>query len=323
MIDLSHGPFKCVGDWAGNDATATDNYPAIAAAIASIPVSPVAGLNDYGGCQGDTLVFPAGSFMISQPLVLPPGVSLQGSGQYATTLVCPKAFSPTNHFIDLGNATLKTAAFGGTIKDMCLWSHNDAPISGSAMVYTNNAQDSGAIIDRVRIYGFNRRCFWGEIGYGGATYVGLHQVSGNTSVAGIPAFMFNYGESTMVHLDVLEPVGWRASLDPTNPAYNQPVAGTIGVALLGGFFHIEHFHPEQLDQALFINMPTVECFADINHMTGGPVTNQLVVIQNNAKQLGRIRLANVVRNGVSGYTVFNGQPGGSSSYAEITDPIRF
>lgn len=319
MIDLTS---VVVPDWNRNDATATDNTNAIEDAIADAQASNTADAPDYGGTWGDMLILPKGSIMISRPIVLGNGTSLQGSGDYSTCLVMKKdSLAPTDHFVTIGSPRDNLSSFGGRIRNMNLWCDPNEPAHYTAsMVYTNDAQD-GTILDHVRLYGFNRRCFIGEVGYGGASIVRLRQVTGNCKRTEAPGFLFDYGESTMVDIDGIEPSGAR--INPNDP--NSPsIPGTVGIGIRGGFVQLRRVHGELLETTLHINMKSARCFCEVDFMTGGPENHYEVVIQSNILQKDRIRLANIVRNGSppSNPLVLNGQSGASHIFNDIVDPIR-
>ena len=321
MIDLSQAPYNVVGDWNRSDATATDNFNAIQDA-AYEAAEVMAEHNDFGGASGDMIQLPKGPIMISQPIVLPDGVGMQGVSAYGTTLVAKQTLDPTKHVVTLGNPTSMLASFGGKIRDMNIWHPPNVDAdNGAALVYTNNVQDVDAILQNIRLYGFKRQCFRGEIGYGGASIISLKQVTGNTNKPGVPAFHLDYGGSTMVNIDGIEPAGGRKNEDPNHADYDKPIDGTVGIYCRGGNFSIRRFHPEQCDYGILINLKNTDCFADIRHTTGGPATNHLFVIQNNPTQLNRIRFTNAIRNGVIGHMVSNGQRGASHIDSEIIDPI--
>lgn len=322
MIDLKLPPYNVVGDWNGSDATATNNTNALKQAIADAKASNTNGGGvDAGGTQGDTLILPKGSIMFDDTLELGDGVSFQGSGDYSTNLVMKSTFDPIKHGIVLGSRGDTLASFGGRLRNMCVFSRSTMQAASSAcMVYTNDVQD-GTLMENVRLYGFERRCFWGEVGYGGASIIRMHQVTGNTWKTGVPAFTFDYGEGTMIHAEGVEPSGKRINpADPDSPS----APGTVGISMRGGFASFKRTHGELLETVLSINMKSGKCFCDVDFMTGGPMNIWEVVVQGNPAQLGRIRLANIVRNGSppSNPLVLNGQSGASHIYNDIIDPIR-
>ncbi|MBR0693693.1 hypothetical protein [Bradyrhizobium lablabi] len=325
MIDLSAPPYCVRGDWFGNDACATDWWTAIQDAANCAGENPGGISPDYGGCEGDTLILPKGSIMIGHPLVLPPGVSLQGSGNFATTLVVKESFDPSRHFIDLGDGTRHYAAFGNQIKNMILWNNpNVDAAQGAAMVYTNNTQDTDPILDNVRVMGYKRRCIWAEIGFGGASIAKFRQVTTACTKPNLPGVLLDYGEGTLIHFDGFEPCAGRQSNDPASPLYNLPIPGTIGMVMKGGILRMERMHPEIVDTCLLVNHKTARCFTDVDWSTIGGGVNAGIVFMGNPLQKGRLRVANTQCNASnpSCPTVLNGQSGAVSIFGDIVDPIR-
>lgn len=324
FIDLAEPPYNVVADWSRNDALATDNYAAIQAA--ALTLAPVAGQSpDWGQAEGGVLLLPRGSTMISDGLVLPPGVSMRGHGQYGSFLVLKEGGAIGKPVIDLGDRITHRPAFGSQLRDFSIWtSPNDSEqyAQDCAVVYTENAQDTDGILRNMRIYGMNRRCFVGTIGWGGASIINMYQVTGNSSLQA-PAFTFDYGESSMVYVEGLEPSGSRKNPDPSHPEYNVPKPGTIGAYFRGGYGQFKRFHIENADWGLAISLKTGKCFCDVEFATGGPCNNSVIVIHNNPTQLGRIRLTNVERNGAIQNTVTNGQSGAPAIYTEIRDATIF
>lgn len=324
FIDLSQPPWSVVADWDRVDSAATDNTNAIQ--DAAMTLATAAGrYPDWGQAEGGTLVLPRGSTMISDGLVLPRGVSIIGHGQYASFLCVKEGSVIGKPVIDLGDRNYHGPAFGSQLRDFSIWtSPNDAVqyAEDCAVVYTENAQDTDGILRNMRIYGFSRRCFVGKIGWGGASIISMFQVTGNCSLQA-PGFTFDYGESTMIHVDGLEPSGARNSADPNSPQYNVPKPGTIGCLMRGGYAKFERFHIENADWGLLINLKTAKCFCDVEFATGGTCNNSVVVVNNNPTQLGRIRMQNVERNGSLQNTVTNGQSGAPAIYTEIRDATIF
>lgn len=327
MIDVTQPPYNCRADWNGSDSAATDNYAPIQQALYDAGKILFPDTDRIGA--GDLVLLPKGAMMISQKLVVPHGVTVQGAGDYASILRMKESFDPNSHFIDLGDATLKQSVFGCRLRNMILFSPPD--LEGAmctAMVYTNNAQDTEGMLDGVRIYGFQRRCFWGEIGYGGATSISLKQVTGNTLAPGTPAFTFNYSDACMIDVEGIEPSGGRQSNDPTSSLYNLPIANTIGIILQGGYARFRRVHFEECDQCFFVNMDdgqpagSGQSFCDIDFMTGNTTNNHLIVYHNNSAQKGRMRLTNVKRNGITGHTVWSGVDGVPNIDTDIVDTIR-
>lgn len=315
MIFLDQAPYYVRADWNGSDASATDNWAAIQQAANDAGTITPPGV-DLGGTQGDTLILPRGSSMISKKLVLPFGVAMQGANDYGSAIILKSTFDPADHGIDIGDASKHLSAFGGALRNMVVMAPPSMPAaSGTALVYTNNNQDTDAILHNVRLYSGQRIGFKGEIGYGGASIVRVRQVQINCSAA-LPCAIFNYGDGSLVHIDGLEPAGPRNS---TNGSF---VPGSIGLVCNGGKFDVRRFHPEILDWGIYINLTNAHSRFDGKYITGGPDTNHLVTIGNTPAQLGNITLARVYRNGVLGHIVYNGQSGATSTNADIEDQIR-
>src|SRR6185503_2833367 len=324
MIDVSQAPYNVVGDWNGSDTTATNNTAALQAAIADAQASnTLGGVVDNGGTQGDTILLPKGSIMFDDTLTLGDGVSFQGSGDFATNLRVKGNFASNKHRIRLGSPGDTLSSFGGRLSNLVVSQPKTLETNSDiALVYTNDVQD-GTIMDHVLLRGFQTRCFVGEVGYGGATLIRMRQLGGNTrrAAGAVPAFSFDYGEGTMIDVEGFEPSGGR--IDPTDP--NSPSApGSVGCYVRGGFGSFRHVHGELLETCMLLNLKSTKCFCDINFMTGGPENHYEIVVQNNAAQLNRIRLANIVRNGSppTNPLVLNGQSGGSHIFNDIIDPIR-
>jgi hypothetical protein len=313
MIDLALPPYNVVGDWNGSDSAATNNTNAIKDAIAAAHASNTnGGVVDAGGTQGDTLVLPKGSVMFDDTLVLGNGVALQGAGDYATNLVMKGNFDPEKHGIILGSDGDVLSSFGGRLSNLCVHSRPTMPVTSKAVVYSNDVQD-GFLLDHVRLYGFNRRWFHGEIGYGGAAMVRFRQVTGNCSVPAMAGGYFDYGESTMVEIDGIEPSGAR--VDPTSEQ-SPAKPGTVGVLARGGMFDIRRMHGELLETTLLINLRSAVSYCDVSKMTGGPMNRDAIVIVSNPANVGNVTLNRIIKNGESRYMVLNGNG------ANIPDSIR-
>ena len=301
MIDVTQAPYNCRFDWTGSDATATDNYPGLQAAINDAAAITAPGI-DLGGTVGDVLQLPKGAGLVSQKLVLPFGVSMQGHGlsYYATVLKMADNFNPNDHFIDLGDASTHLAAMGVGIRDLCLFSRNNNGAAGKAMVYTNNAQDTDPIVGRCRIYAGNRMAILGEIGYGGATMVNFRNVTcngygtlyGNNSPNSL--VRLNYSPGCTVMIDGIQ-VGCYAGGEG-------PIS--IGVYLSGGNFDIRRFHAEQIYTGMHINMPN-DGRAYIEHANGHPSVHRLIAVGNQPSQAGKVKVKNIINPDSPHLTVFN------------------
>lgn len=307
MIDVSQAPYNVVGDWNGSDAVATNNTNALKQAIIDAKASNTNGsIVDAGGTQGDTILLPKGSIMFDDTLVLGDGVAFQGSGDYATNLVLKSDFDPSKRGIVLGSDSNNTASFGGRLANLCVSGRINMPATvGVPLVYSNDVQD-GFLLDHVRLYGFNRRAFHGEIGYGGATLVRFRQVTGNCSVPNCAGWFFDYSEGTMVDIDGIQPSGAR--VDPTSES-SPAIAGTVGILARGGCFDIKRCHGELLETTLLVNLRSALSYCDISYMMGGPFNRDEIVIVANSANVGNIKVKRFIHNGASRYSVLNNNNG--------------
>ena len=311
MIDVTQPPYSCKFDWTGADATATDNYPGLQAAIHDASALTAPGI-DLGGSIGDVLQLPKGAGLVSKKLVLPFGVSMRGCGPsyYGTVLKMADNFEPNDHFIDLGDSSTHMAAMGCSITDMILYSRCTNAVAYRSMIFTNNAQDTDPIVGRCRIYAGNRCAVWGEIGYGGASIINLRNLvchnNGALNGADSPPIVYlKYGNGTLICVDGFEPAG------PQGMGPNQ-----IGMYCGGGSFDIRNFHVEQCPTGFWIDLVNPGSTVHFEHGSGGSDVNHLVTICTRASQLGMISMKDVKKNG-STYVVFNGQSGASHVTADI------
>lgn len=157
---------------AGGDAAATNDQPAIQAALNF--ASYVSGNVDAGGYGGATALVPQGGAKVCGGLMVPTGVILSGVSNTGSMLKQCDADASTQQFITLGDPlNHQTAHFVG-IRHMTLFGAN-AGISGTvAMVYSNSANSNHAVLD-VSIYPIYRACVFTESGFGGPS---IFRISG-------------------------------------------------------------------------------------------------------------------------------------------------
>jgi hypothetical protein len=316
VIDLSLPPYNVKGDWSDNGSAIQDAANFYGVGNGTHP--------DNGGAVGETLLLPAGSVM-SGPITLPYGVALEGRNDYATHLIANSSVTGEMDFVQGCDPNSTVSSFGGRLRHLLISVSQTQEASSSVAAVRMTSVQDGLILDHVRIYGWKRRWLVCEKGQGGAAVISLRQVTGNTSIAGLPGATFDYGEGTMIHVDGLEPSGAR--VDPNDPE-SPSVDGTIGVLMRGGFAEFKRFHPELVSTGMQINMRTAKCFCDVDFATGGPGVGNLFVINGNTAQLGRSRFANVQRNGIAapsgatGHTIYTGQSGQQHVDTDIVDPIR-
>lgn len=228
-------------DYAGVDASATDDYAAIQAAynFASIIHSPTI---DGGGSAGAKVIHPAGNSLVcgSVPLLVPLGVSVEGHNMWSSTLKMCNTWDNAQNFMTICDPAMHNACFASRLHNITLYSlAAQAANAGVSMVYSNNVQQVD-VFDRVAIYSGARRCITLETGYGGAALLGLQNVvctPGNSVNVGI---LINYG-TTLVNM--------RNVLVETGAAMTGP-----GIAILGGFVELTGFHTEGIPTGIEVNI---------------------------------------------------------------------
>jgi hypothetical protein len=164
-------------DWAGNDATATNDLLSFQSAIAfaSIQNGSAASLLTGGKLfvTGGKLFVPKGSALLCAggtlfvTLQVPQRVNLQGAGPSSgTELKQCDATNGTVHFISLCDPNAQFGQFGCKLEDMTLYAPA-VSASVTAAVYSNSAQQF-PLVNNVIIVTSTRGCIRYEIGKGGA-----------------------------------------------------------------------------------------------------------------------------------------------------------
>lgn len=321
MIDVTQAPYNINIPWTGSDASAPDYWAPLQQAANDLAANNW-GLIDTGGGDGGTLKMPAFAVSIGQKLVLPPGVSLRGDSMASSTLVMRETFNPADHFIDLGDSTVGYAAFGSYIKDMHIWSPKTVDAGYQTfMIYSNNAQDNGSIVENVIVDGGAKRGgIKYEIGVGGATLVRFKQLVINARYINNQPMLVNCSGSTIVEIDGFEPsIGWEDEANQVAKEHG------IGLVAKGGAFKLSNFHFEQVETGVFFNMTSdAQCMAECQWFTGGGGLENMIAIHNNPNQKDKIWVNKLMRKGAwTGPTVLNGQTGGTSVYTDIMEWTKF
>jgi hypothetical protein len=272
-------------DYAGVDASATDDYAAIQAAynFASIIHSPTI---DGGGSAGAKVIHPAGNSLVcgSVPLLVPQGVSVEGHNMWASTLKMCTAWDPTQNFMTICDPNMHNACFASRLHNITLYSlAAQTANAGISMVYSNNIQQVD-VFERVAIYSGARRCITLETGYGGAALLGLQNVEctpGNSVNVGI---LINYG-STLVNM--------RNVHVETGAA----MTGS-GIAITGGFVELTGFHTEGIPTGIEVNIPgsANNGIARLFNISGGNGCTNLVLRQG-AGAANVTVVGNAIKNG--------------------------
>jgi len=190
--DLNVLQFGAVSNyiWLMPDADATDNGPAFRDILrfAALGNGPA----DAHGYGGGTVFVPRGGYLICGGIIQYEYVTLRGAGFGATTLKQCDSDGATAPLITQGASLSRVGNFAANTWDMTLYGSANGT---GPVIYSNNNQ-SGDAISRVAIYPntANRTCVKYEIGYGGQSMYGIHNVI-CVPQSGSPAFDLsgNYG----------------------------------------------------------------------------------------------------------------------------------
>lgn len=177
--------FGAVADynWLMPDADATDNGPAFRAAMEFTAVGN--GPADARGYGGSQVFVPKGSYLICGGVIQYEYVTLRGAGFGASMLKQCNSDGATASLITQGTPLARVGNFAANTWDLTLY----GSASGTGPVIYSNNNQSGDAISRVAIYpaATNRTCVKYEIGYGGQSMYGIHNVI-CVPVSGSPAF---------------------------------------------------------------------------------------------------------------------------------------
>lgn len=157
-------------DWAGTDATATNDLLSFKSAIAFANVQNAAAAAFVTGTK---LLMPTGAALLCdggtpfQTLNIPQGVALIGAGASGgSTLVQCTASNSSVHFTSLCDPNAQFGQFGCALKDLSLYSPGVGS-GGTYAIYSNSGQQF-PLVDNVFIVTATRGCIFYEIGKGGA-----------------------------------------------------------------------------------------------------------------------------------------------------------
>lgn len=289
-------------DFNGIDASATDDYASIQAAI-NFASNRTSNANPHGGGgAGSAIVMlPHGSAKVCGPLVIYDSTNLAGQGMFNSTLkVCDSGMSAASHFVTLCDPNIQLACFGAKISDLTLSATTSAAANNAiAMLFSNNVQQSAAV-KSVAVYAGLRHCFRYTNGYGGAAKVEIYDFFCTMNTASV-----NDG----------------VSIDPTttvNITFNGGLiveAGGAGSAInavnwASGNLFINGFHTEGVTTGIIANATVSTYQASLHGATGGNGCTELVKLQA-TNTLGNFVIGTSQVNGCT-RLITNGQPGGAN-----------
>jgi VCBS repeat-containing protein len=181
--------------------------------------------------------------------------------------------------VTVGTETV--AAFGSRLEQLQLFSALTNAVSGSCMVYTNNAQHTAGL-KNVKIFGGNRHCAKFETGIGGASYFVFEDVEtfNQGNLAGVASnnsqILFNYAGLLMPCRNIVM----------AGPGTSGGAAA-VGMEILGGFVVGENIHPEGIATGIKVDIAN-ENLGNVNFrgIFGGNSMDQMIwltsVVDNNS-----------------------------------------
>lgn len=304
--------FGAKADWTGSDASATNNFAAIQAALFFGACNLTGASADSGGYAGNIVWAGQGSYMLQQPsnstmLIIPNAVWLEGV--YGTTLKFHAGWFAATHCVAIGNPNAHFANFDCGLRYLQLvFPFGVDAAAGTYMIYSNNAQDGGGM-EYVRILAGKRGVLKYEIGYGGASTVFFKRLT--MACQGVtPAVSFNVGTSIVKCSD------WSVAA-PSSGTNETSVA--VALSGTGGMYSFDGIHCEGFNDAGFVldlragNNP----MASFKNITGGFNQDWLFEILGTS-QSGRLSFEQCQSNNGSGLgLILNGLSGGTNRTTNI------
>lgn len=196
------------------------------------------------------------------------------------------------------------ASFGCRLEQMQLWSNQSGAATGTAMVYTNNAQHTAGL-KNVKIFGGTRMCAHFETGIGGASYFTFDDVE--TYNVAQPAIKLAYdGLMTRVRNVVC--------------AGNLAITGSggIGIQIENGFFYGDNIHIEGIATGIYVKTPTANNgYTSLKSVLGGAGMTTLITLDAAVDQ-NTVLLEGIYPNGAT--NTVNDLPGATTISGNILAP---
>jgi hypothetical protein len=321
--------FGAKPDWAGTDASATDNFNAIQAGLWF--TSYMNQLNaGGGGYWGGRLWVPQGSFLAcgtgSASLIVPSGVAFEGASNQGSVIRMCDAFSTSTHFITLCDSNWHFACFNSILRNIQISARISVTAGGSTyMVYSRSTQDFGGLYN-VYIYAGGRGGFWFEKGDGGAsTFI----IDGLSVSAASPLAMVKIGDTVGSGLNVGTTAVTIHNLVLGGPSSGGTYQTGDGLLLFGGFSSVENVHCEEMIICIHVAIPSSTGNGDIvrihnvNAASGAPAPACTGAIFLDATNNPGNTIIGQVPAGSCSNVVANSQSGGSSRGTAITTDLTF
>lgn len=341
-LDIMQFPYSVTQPWQGNDAGQPDPTAAVQQAIDDLAANGW-GIMDSGGTDGGVIDLPPWPIAISDKLVMRDGIKFAGNNKAASRITMRENFPgtvPGKHMIDLGDCTTGHASFGGGIKDLHISARPGVlAAGGNFVIYSNNVQDSGAIVDNCQIDGGTH---FGGIKYmegrGGASLVKFADIiviaRKDAQALGNVPMVIKVAGGTQVEIDGFEPAcGW---IDNANPGLGA-VVNSYGLLALGGSYHIKRVHGEGVEYPIYFGEyggagspgdPNYSPATDNNNqayvewMTGGG-GNKRLIWEDSAKWHGKITRDHIMlKTPTVPYSFYSTSRSALNSTVDIIDRSR-
>ncbi|MGY3359738.1 hypothetical protein ACVWZK_006401 [Bradyrhizobium sp. GM0.4] len=312
--DIFIKQFGAKADWNGTDASATDDFTAIDAALKFGAIKTTNARADAGGSAGTTVRLSGGGVSKVCPppsaLTVYGTVQLAGAGMFSSGLkVCDSGLPAASHFVTLGDPNVQVACFGAKIIGMTLYATTSAAANSSIGMIFSNCDQQNTIVEQVAVYAGLRNCFRYTNGYGGAAkyilrdfFCTLYTASSNDGISLDPTTTVNQ------YLDnIIVEAGGSGN------------AGA-GVLVRSGNVWINGYHTEGVATGVDVNLTVSTYQGSLRQATGGAGCSELLKLQF-TNTVGNFIIGTSQKNGCT-RLVTDGQPSGSDqSTDQVMDKV--
>jgi len=294
--------FGVKADFAGVDATATDDTLSIQAALRFARFTVYARQDLGGTFSSTTVVMPGGSALFCDTLTVYGAVQLRGQGPMNSALKgCDSGIPAANNVIRLGDPSAEVACFGVQIADINIVVNAAAAANAGTYILFSNCAQQFKAISNVSVYAGKRGCLRYEVGFGGAANFDVYDFLCTMNPAGVTAEAIYVGGGTTLFSFI-----------------NTIIEGTftgVGYNIQGGQVTIKGFHSEGIGNPIVVNQTVATHSTTVMHATGGGGCNDLITLTV-TNTIGNFAMYDIVKQGVCTNVVKNNQPAGSNRAAD-------
>lgn len=308
--DIRVRQFGVKADWNGVDATATDDFSAIDAALKFGAIKTTGARIDQGGSGGAFVRLPGnGISKVCSALTVYGTVRFAGESMFNSGLhLCDSGLAATAHFVTLGDPNVQQACFGVGIERMTLSATTSAAANANIGMIFSNCQQQSNTVDQVAVYAGLRNCFRYTNGYGGAANITLRDFFCTLYTASVnDGISIDPGTTTNQYFD-------RLIVEAGGAGY----AGNAVNAVSGNVF-INGFHTEGVVTGVNVNLTVSNYQGSLRQATGGTGCTELVKLQA-SNTLGNFIIGASQKNGCT-RLITNGQPGGANFAGDTVKDI--